>query len=102
MESSPIGLGIISLIMIVGFRLLVCPELFSIIVLLFPIVEFCVLFSILITLKDSNGSIIETFTYTSEIGANNNNKSLCKFPESTGNWQECIQTPGLVNQIEII
>ena len=55
-----------------------------------------------ITLKDSNGSIIETFTYTSEIGANNNNKSLCKFPESTGNWQECIQTPGLVNQIEII
>ena len=50
-----------------------------------------------IILKDENGTIIDTFAYNSNMGANNNGKSLCKIPNST-EWFECNPTPGLINQ----
>src|SRR3989344_1140929 len=37
-----------------------------------------------IILKDENGTIIDTFAYNSNMGANNNGKSLCKIPNSIG------------------
>src|SRR3989344_419633 len=50
-----------------------------------------------ITIKDTNGTIIDTFSYDSSMGANDNGKSLCRFPNETGIFNECEQTPGLTN-----
>ena len=50
-----------------------------------------------ITIKDVNGTIIDTFYYDSSMGANDNGKSLCRFPNEIGIFNECEQTPGLTN-----
>lgn len=51
-----------------------------------------------ITLKDENNTTIDTFSYNSDLGANNNGKTLCK-PQNTLNWTECDPSPGLENTL---
>lgn len=53
-----------------------------------------------ITLKDENNTIIDTFSYSSDLGGNNNGKTLCK-PQNTLDWTECDPSPGLQNTLEV-
>lgn len=54
----------------------------------------------LILIKDNDEEIIDALYYTSEWGADGNGKTLCKIPDQTGLWRECINSPGETNELE--
>jgi hypothetical protein len=50
----------------------------------------------IIFLKDQNNTLIDAISYTSDWGANNNGKTLCK-PNNIQPWKECNPSPGSKN-----
>tara|TARA_Y100000310_G_scaffold335538_1_gene417821 strand:+ start:967 stop:3054 length:2088 start_codon:yes stop_codon:yes gene_type:complete len=51
-----------------------------------------------VIIKDEVGKVVDQFSYTSSLGGNGNNRSICLFNET---WQECISTPGKKNELEL-
>jgi len=51
----------------------------------------------LILLKDNYSETIDTVSYTCDWGGDNNDKSICRIPDETGIWKECVASGGKSN-----